>query len=73
MPPEVGEVFGEYIRECRIKAGLTQQQLGEMCGYTGRSAMNTVQKWEYNKQPVPLEKLRVLAQALNISLDSLIP
>ena len=73
MVPEVIAMFGEYIKECRIKKGLTQQQLGEMCGYEGRSAQNTVQKWEYNKQPVPLEKIRPLANALEIPIDSLIP
>lgn len=65
--------FGDYIRECRIAAGLTQQQLGEACGYEGRSAAMTVQKWEHEKNPVPLDRLRRLAVALNVSLDSLIP
>lgn len=65
--------FGDYIRECRIAAGLTQKQLGEACGYEGRSAMTTIQNWETDKQPVPLDRLRRLAVALNVSLDSLIP
>ena len=70
---EVHLVFGEMIKAARMAAGLTQQKLGELCGYTGRSAEVTVQEWEHNRRPVPLDKLRVLAQALNISLDSLIP
>ena len=65
--------FGDYIRECRIAAGLTQKQLGEACGYEGRSAATTIQNWEADKQPVPLDRLRRLAAALNVSLDSLIP
>lgn len=73
MACEVIEVFGEYIKMCREKAGLTQKQLGEMCGYTGRSAIVTVQEWEHNRRPVPLDKLRILAKSLNIPLDSLIP
>ena len=73
MAPEAVEMFGSYIKECRIKAGLTQQQLGELCGYTGRSAANTVQKWEYDQNPVPLEKMRILAKTLNIPIESLIP
>lgn len=66
-------MFGKYIRECRISAGLTQRQLGEACGYEGRSAETTVQNWEKDKQPVPLDRLRRLAVALGVPLDSLIP
>lgn len=65
--------YGDYIRECRIAAGLTQKQLGEACGYTGESASATIRKWETEKNPVPLDRLRRLAAALNVSLDSLIP
>lgn len=65
--------FGDYIRECRIAAGLTQKQLGEACGYEGRSAITVIQKWETEQNPVPLDRLRRLAAALNVSLDSLIP
>lgn len=73
MLSEVIAVFGEYIKACRVKAGLSQQKLGEMCGYTGHTAQTVVQNWEYNKQPVPLEKIRILAASLDIPIDSLIP
>lgn len=66
-------MLGEYIRENRKKMNLTQRQLGEMCGYTGRSAIVTVQEWEHDRRPVPLDKIRTLAKALGISIDSLIP
>lgn len=61
------------LRAARIAAGLTQRQLGEMCGYTGNSAERTVQNWEYGKQSPPLDRLRALADALHVSLDYLIP
>lgn len=64
---------GSYIRECRIAAGLTQKQLGEACGYTGESAEVSVRRWESEKTPVPLDRLRRLAAALNVSIDSLVP
>lgn len=65
---------GEFIRIRRQELHLTQQALGEMCGYEGRSAGATVQKWEHDLQPVPLNRLRVLAKALQVPLDSpLIP
>ena len=73
MIPEVIAVFGEYIKECRLAAGLTQKQLGLMCGYEESSADRVVQLWEHDKQPVPLNKLRILARSLDIPLDSLIP
>lgn len=63
----------EHIRASRKAAGLTQRQLGEACGYEGRSAERVVQLWESGSQPVPIERLRRLAAALNIPLDSLIP
>ena len=70
---EVIDVFGEYIRDCRIAAGLTQKQLGEMCGYSEASADRVVQLWEHDKQPVPLDKIRILAKSLKIPIESLIP
>lgn len=70
---EVMIMFGALIRQKRKEAQLTQKQLGLLCGYEAKSAENVVQNWEYDKQPVPLEKLRALAKALNIPIDSLIP
>lgn len=61
------------LRAARIAAGLTQRQLGEMCGYAGNSAERTVQHWESGRSMPPLDKLRALADALNVSLDYLIP
>ena len=66
-------MISEIIKERRKALRLTQQQLGELCGYTGRNAERMVQQWEHDLRPVPLEKLRPLAQALQIPLDLLIP
>lgn len=66
-------MFGEYIKQKRQQRKLTQQQLGELCGYTGRSAEVTVQEWEHDRRPVPLDKIRPLAAALDVPIDSLIP
>lgn len=65
--------FGDLIRTRRIILGYTQRQLGEMCGYQGRSAENTIQLWEYGKRPVPADRLRRLAKALELPLEALIP
>lgn len=61
------------LRTARIAAGLTQRQLGEMCGYTGNSAERTVQHWESGRSAPPIDKLRALANALHVTLDYLIP
>lgn len=63
----------ETIAASRKALKLTQRQLGEACGYEGRSAETVVQNWEYGKQPVPLDKIRILAATLQIPIDSLIP
>jgi len=66
-------LFGEYIRQKRKEKRLTQKQLGLLCGYEEKSAERIVQLWEHNKQPVPIEKIRPLANALEIPIESLIP
>lgn len=66
-------MFGEYIKQSRQKRKLTQRQLGILCGYEEKSAERVVQLWESNKQPVPLDKIRPLAVALDVPIDSLIP
>lgn len=63
----------ETIRAARIKQGYTQQSLGEALGYEGTSADSTVRRWEAGSRPVPLEKIRKLAEVLQIPIDSLIP
>ena len=61
------------IKAARIKCGYTQKELGEKMGYEGRSAENMTQQWEHGKRPVPLEKIRALAAALNLTVDDLVP
>lgn len=65
--------YGEMLKELRKTAGLTQRQLGEACGYTGDSAERTVRHWENNRSYPPVDKVRALAAALHVSIDTLIP
>lgn len=65
--------YGERLKKIRVQAGLTQKEVGEACGYDGRSAESTVQHWERGRSYPPLDKLRALAKALDVSLDMLIP
>ena len=62
----------EKIKTARLMVGLTQQQLGERCGYE-KNAQSTVGRWESGTRPVPTEKLRIVAKTLNLTLDDLIP
>ena len=63
----------DIIKAARVQAGFAQKELGEKLGYEGRSAEVTVQRWESGARPVPLDKIRPLAAALNLTLDDLIP
>lgn len=68
-----GMTIPEKIKQARKAAGMTQKQVGELCGMTGRSAEVAVQYWERGERSVPIDKLRTLSQVLNIPLDQLIP
>lgn len=61
------------IKAARIRCGYTQQELGERMGYEGEYAQVAVRRWESGSKPVPIDKIRPLAAALNLTLDDLIP
>ena len=66
-------MLGETIRSYRKALKKTQKQLGIDCGYSEQSAERIVQFWEKDLRDPPLEKLRILCEALGITLDELIP
>ena len=55
------------IRTARIALGLTQQQLGEQLGYTGRTAELTIQAIESGRRKAPRDKVQKLAELLSIN------
>lgn len=65
--------IAERIKAARKAAGYTQVQLGEKLGYEGRIGEVTVSRWERNERPVPLDKIRLLASLLGLTIDDLIP
>lgn len=65
--------LGAIIQTRRRAAGLTQRQLGEACGYEGKSAERTVQHWEHNAREPGITTLRPLCRALKCTLEDLIP
>lgn len=54
------------IRSARIALGMTQQQLGERIGYTSRTAELTIQSIESGRRKVPRDKVKALAELLNL-------
>lgn len=61
------------IKAARLRAHMTQQELGEKMGYEGEYANVSVRRWETGKCPVPLEKMRALVAALDLTFDDIIP
>ncbi len=60
-------MMGENIRSYRQKRGLTQEQLGEMIGVSPQA----VSKWENDNALPDTALLPALADALDVTLDSL--
>jgi transcriptional regulator with XRE-family HTH domain len=54
------------VRTARMALGLTQQQLGEQLGYTGRTAELMVQSIESGRRKVPRDKIKALADLLHL-------
>jgi transcriptional regulator with XRE-family HTH domain len=63
--------FGDRLRRCRKKRGLTQDQLARKLGNptTGVS----ISSWETGRYIPQLENLRRLADALEVKVDRLLP
>lgn len=62
----------EIIREARLKAGLSQKELGTACGCSDRNAQSTVARWESGNRPIPKNKMLTVSRLLNIPLESLL-
>lgn len=60
--------FGDRLRESRIAAGLTQEQLGFALGVTKSS----VSAWENGRETPSFKVLPELREALGASLDALV-
>lgn len=60
-------LIGVRLREARLSAGLTQQQLGERIDRDVKS----ISRWENGHRAPDLTDLIILAKALNLSLGDL--
>ena len=58
---------GERIKFIRQKRGLTQQQLGEACGFTESSAGVRIRQYESNQKSPKDDTLMLIAKALRVN------
>lgn len=56
---------GEYLRECRLASGLTQEQVAEELGITSK----TVGNWENAREEPSFDYLMRLANRINADLE----
>lgn len=63
----------DIIKKARIKKGMMQKELGELCGYKGFSTQTAVASWESGVRPVPVSKIRLVAEILDVDPRDLIP
>jgi HTH-type transcriptional regulator/antitoxin HipB len=61
---EAKQTVGQLIRNARIKAGVTQQELGERLG-VGRA---TVNGYETGRQNLTVDTLEKITKALGVEL-----
>ena len=47
--------------------------LGELLGYKPATAKTAVYRWEAGTRPVPMDKIKPLAEVLKIPPDKLLP
>jgi len=59
--------FGKRLKELRIEANISQEQLAEQLGV----ATKTVSYWENGHNPITFNKLPLIANALNIPIYKL--
>ena len=64
---------GEELKKARLSKKISQQRLGELLGYEGRTAESLVQHWESDRREVPLKHIRKLSEILEIPLERFIP
>lgn len=64
--------IGNRIKECRLKAGLTQQELADRLNSRGLNTdRSTISKWETGYQEPTLTPLKYMAEILGVTLDYL--
>jgi len=68
MRSEILEIFGQRVRDERLKRGLSQEKLAEKAGLH-RTYIGMIERAEKNITLINIERI---AKALSISLDELL-
>lgn len=63
--------LGQKIRNRRIAKGMTQDALAQALGYAARSGGAAISQMEAGAKPIPLDKLPLLAAALDLDTEDL--
>ncbi|HEX7675705.1 MAG TPA: helix-turn-helix transcriptional regulator [Bdellovibrio sp.] len=58
--------LANFLKEKRIRAGLSQKEVAEKLGY---STAQFVSNWERGLSAPPVETLKVIAEMYNVDLD----
>jgi transcriptional regulator with XRE-family HTH domain len=61
-------VFGEYIRDLRIKRGVSQTELAKIMGFKNAQFISN---WERGLAGVPVKHIFTLAKAFDLSWETL--
>ena len=59
---------GKFIARLRAEKGLTQQQLGDICGATNK----TVSRWETGCYMPPIEVMEILSREFGVSINEIV-
>ena len=63
------KALGQRIKKLRTDRGLTQQELADLCGFSGRSTINRL---EVGRNDINQNKLRILADALRVDVADIL-
>lgn len=63
------KALGQRIKKLRTDRGLTQQELADLCGFSGRSTINRL---EVGRNDINQNKLRILAEALRVDVADIL-
>jgi transcriptional regulator with XRE-family HTH domain len=73
MTSEERKEYGHRLLYMRLAAGLTQQDVGIACGFTGNTAARTVQHWEHGRRLPSTDRVRALATVLKVHVNQIVP
>ena len=73
MREDLNKEIGRRIKNRRLKLNMSQDELAQKCGYKSRSSINKLELAENSGRSLPFSKLEVLARALDVSIEYLMP